>query len=133
MFNDSGKIFSVKDAIAQVTGLNSVTSGEMVKDKKGFMGLALNLEARWTGIVMFDDNVVMAGDQLNRTFKTLSVPVNASSMGSVISPLGVMLSKHSFIGNLDIGAADILYGNLIRGVELKAPGIIVREPVYETV
>lgn len=39
-----GFVFSVKDSIAQVLGLSEVTSGEMVANSEGNLGLVLNLE-----------------------------------------------------------------------------------------
>jgi F0F1-type ATP synthase alpha subunit len=38
-----GTVISVRDTIANVAGLTSVTSGEMVTDIRGNIGLVLNL------------------------------------------------------------------------------------------
>ena len=133
LFKHSGKVFSIKDAIAQVIGLNKVTSGEMVQERGGYMGLVLNLEVTYTGIVMFEDNIVMSGDYLNRTFNTLSIFIDFDIMGSVLTPLGKMLTKTGSFCKFNFKSILNLFGQILRGVELKAPGIIFRQPVYETV
>lgn len=132
-YNHVGKIFSVKDAIVQVAGLDHVTAGEMIQDTSGNSGLVLNLEFNSTGIVMFNDNVSMSGDLLKRTFNTLSVSIDFYTLGNVWNSIGNVLSEFPTIGNFSVDAVFCLFGTIIRGVELKAPGIIVRQPVYETV
>jgi F0F1-type ATP synthase alpha subunit len=44
MKNSFGYVFSIKDSIAQVVGLDSVTSGEIVTVGEGHSGIVLNLE-----------------------------------------------------------------------------------------
>lgn len=132
LFENIGKIFSVKDAIAQVAGLLTVTSGEMVSDIHGFFGLALNLESGWTGVVMFQDNVLMAGDFLSRTYSILSVIVDFTMQGFPLSPLGFILIAVTIFLGFSILNVSYYFGVFFRGVELKAPGIIEREPVHES-
>jgi len=43
---DFGVVVSVKDTIVKVWGLSRVTSGEMVADLNGNVGLVLNLEEK---------------------------------------------------------------------------------------
>jgi len=132
-FNHIGKAFSVKDSIVQVSGLDLVTSGEMITGNNNQMGLVLNLEFEKTGIVMFDENSVMAGDIIKRTSKTLNVEINLSKLGIVLNPLALNLTRYPRVFYSTL--LDILeyFGVIRRSVELKAPGIIVRQPVYETV
>ena len=94
-FKNTGKVHSVRDSISKLSGLSSVTSGEMIKAKSGETGLVLNLESIWTGIVMFEDNIIMGGDKLRRTFKTLSVPIDLSVLSNVINSLGSQLNKEN--------------------------------------
>ena len=127
----SGIVFSIKDSIASVLGLSKVTSGEMVVDVYNNIGLVLNLEQSWTGVVMFDDNVVMSGDRLFRLFTVLSISSDPSMLSNVFNPIGVALSGDHKLQNLYLDDLFEEFGAVIRGVELKAPGIISRQPVYE--
>ena len=127
----SGIVFSMKDSIASVLGLSKVTSGEMVRDINNNIGLVLNLEQSWTGVVMFDDNIVMSGDRLFRLFNVLSISSDPSMLSNVFNPIGDPLSGDHKLNNQYIDNVFEEFGQIIRGVELKAPGIIVRQPVYE--
>ena len=109
-----------------------MTSGEMVKEKSGSLGLVLNLENTNTGVIMFYDNLIMSGDLLTRTYNTLSIGIDHSNMGSVIDPIGNPLSKRSTFFFYSLSKIFSFFGQIKRSVELKAPGIISRQPVYET-
>lgn len=129
-----GLVITSRDGIAKVYGLNLVTSGEMITDCFGNLGLVLNLEYNLTGIVMFTENCLVAGDVIIRLFSTLSTLVNPFVLGNVFNPLGHFLNLPCLL-NFKLPLTHIIeeLGAILRRVELKAPGIIVRQPVYETV
>ena len=66
--SNNGRIDSVSDGIAKITGLDNVQAGELVNcislyTEKTIQGMALNLESRLVGIVLFTDiNVLEQGD-----------------------------------------------------------------------
>ena len=104
----------------------------MVREKGGYLGLVLNLENTSTGIVMFQDNIVMSGDLLTRTHSTLNLSINHSYMGSAFDPVGTPLSFKNSLDSISLSSLLDFFGLIKRPVELKAPGIIMRQPVYET-
>lgn len=128
---DTGSVYSIKDTIARVSGLIDVTSGEMVEDSSGRMGLVLNLETEQTGVVMFSDNTIRSGESLFRLFSTLNIKVDPLMMSNVFDSIGLMLNKASLINFISILDLINETGIISRNVEVKAPGIIVRQPVYE--
>jgi F0F1-type ATP synthase alpha subunit len=103
----------------------------MVIDGFGHIGLVLNLEYHLTGIVMFTEDRLVAGDLIIRLFNTLSTTVNPFMLGNVFNPLGKFLNSINKLSNISFKNIINELGQMIRNVELKAPGIIVREPVYE--
>jgi len=121
----SGKVMSVGDGIARVTGLNSVKAGELVKFQSGTYGMALNLEKGIVGIVFFDnDRKVKEGDQVMGTSAIINIPVGDGLLGRVVDALGNPID-----GN---GPLDLNQTHRTR-IEVKAPGIIARKSVHEPV
>jgi len=49
---ETGKVISIADGIAQVYGLKNVMAGEIVEFENGEKGIALNLEESSVGVVV---------------------------------------------------------------------------------
>jgi F0F1-type ATP synthase alpha subunit len=83
---------------------------------------------------MFFDVDIRSGDKVYRKFHTLRVLSDPIfSFGKVLNLFGDIANKLKlffFNGNV---LNQSMCSKVYRGVELKAPGIIVRQPVYETV
>ena len=87
--NETGKVVSFADGVAQVYGLNNVMAGEMVEFEDGTQGLALNLAETSVGIVTLGDSgSIREGMSVKRLNKLLSVPVGDALLGRVVNALG---------------------------------------------
>jgi len=87
--NDIGKVISVCDGIARVSGLNNVKSEELVEFESGVQGMALNLEKDEVGIVIFNnEQSVKEGDSVKRTKRIVDVPVGKELLGRIVDSLG---------------------------------------------
>ena len=118
---ETGKVISFSDGIAQVYGLSNIMAGEMVEFDTGDKGMALNLEESSVGIVVLGKGGdIKEGTSVKRTGKLLKVPVGDALIGRVVNPLGEPLD-----GNGPIEATEE------RFVEEKAPGIMARKSVHE--
>lgn len=118
---NKGVVFSVKDGIATIYGLKSVSAGELVIFSSGLRGMALNLEKFTTGVVIFgNDRLVKQGDRVKRTNKVVNVPVGESLLGRVVDALGNPIDGKGPLKDVN----EVL-------VEVKAPGIIERESIRE--
>jgi F-type H+-transporting ATPase subunit alpha len=116
-----GTVLSVADGIARVHGLENCRSLEMLELPHGVTGLALNLESDNVGVVLFGDwDKVVEGDTVKRTDHLLDIPVGEGLLGRIVDPLGRPLD-----GKGDIEAAET------RPAEIKAPGVVQRQPVKE--
>nr|QPK67001.1 ATP synthase subunit 1 [Pelargonium australe] len=116
-----GRVLSVGDGIARVSGLNQIQAGEMVEFASGVKGIALNLENENVGIVAFgSDTEIKEGDIVKRTCSIVDVPVGKALLGRVVDGLGLPID-----GKGSLSAHDR------RRVEVKAPGIIERKSVHE--
>ncbi|MCB9983418.1 MAG: F0F1 ATP synthase subunit alpha [Rhodospirillales bacterium] len=116
-----GQVLSIGDGVARVYGLDNVQAGEMVEFPGGVKGMALNLEADNVGIVVFgDDRNIKEGDIVRRTGKIVEVPVGKELLGRVVDGLGNPID----------GKGPIKAKKTSR-VEVKAPGIIPRQSVFE--
>jgi len=120
-----GEVVSVGDGIAQVNGLEDVLAGEVVEFSSEVFGLALNLENDLVSVVIFgDESQVMEGDEVFGTGNILELPVGPELLGRTIDPLGNVLDD----------GEDLNYENMTwSGLEIKAPGIILRQSVNEPV
>jgi F-type H+-transporting ATPase subunit alpha len=122
-FKEVGQVISVGDGIAKVYGLDNVEYGEMVEFENGSKGMALNLEQDSVGIVIFGDvSDISEGSQVKRTKEIVQVPVGKELLGRVVDSLGKPLDGKGAIKTKQT-----------RRVEVKAPGIITRKSVHESV
>jgi len=123
-YNYRGRVIAIGDGIATVTGLYKVQSGEMVEfSPSGIKGMALNLDKEKVGIVTFgNDREIKENDVVKATGKLLSVPVGKGLLSRAVDPLG------NFIDGLEETTFDEY-----KNIDVKAPGIIPRQSVYEPV
>jgi len=118
---ETGTVLAVGDGVARVHGLENALSGELVEFSNQVKGMVLNLEDTTVGVVIFgDDRLIKEGDTVKRTQKIVEVPVGEALLGRVVTPLGQPLDG--------LGAIKTEH---TRKVELKAPGIVYRQPVHE--
>lgn len=119
--SETGSVLSVGDGVARVYGLENVQAGELVEFSSGVTGMVLNLEAGFVGVVIFgEDRLIKEGDVVKRTKKIVEVPVGEALLGRVVNALGMPIDGR---GPLNTPHTRI--------VELKAPGIVYRQPVGE--
>ena len=117
-----GTVLSVGDGIARVHGLDNVMAGEMVEFSTGVIGMALNLERDNVGVVLFgEDRGINEGDVVKRTGAIVEAPVGKELLGRVVDALGNPID-----GKGPIEAKER------RQVDVKAPGIIPRKSVHES-
>jgi F0F1-type ATP synthase alpha subunit len=134
-FFEHGVVLSLKDGIAEVAGLNTVTSGELVRDTFGNYGLVLNLQRSIVGVVFLSDRKLRTGALIYRCFKLASIPVSPLLFGSVLDVLGRFLSYNLLISTKHVSSIEVVDFKQLpfKNVETKAPGILIRQSVYEPV
>jgi len=116
-----GTVLSVADGIARVHGLENCRAFELLELPHDVTGLALNLESDNVGVVLFGEwDKIVEGDTVKRTDKLLDVPVGEGLLGRIVDPLGNPLD-----GKGDIESTET------RLAEIKAPGVVQRQPVKE--
>jgi F-type H+-transporting ATPase subunit alpha len=118
-----GWVLSVGDGIARVYGLRDIRAGEMVTFASGLKGMALNLEKDTIGVVIFgNDRLIKQGDTVQRTGNLMIVKVGNGFLGRVVNALGEPID----------GKGDITDTVAESFIETKAPGVIYRASVHET-
>ncbi len=114
-----GKVLTVGDGIATVSGLEHAAYGEIVVFSCGVKGMIQDLRPDRCGVIVFGDcREIEAGSTVKRTCKTAGVPVGEGFLGRVVDALGNPID-----GAGEIRAEDY------RPIEQPAPGIIDRQPV----
>lgn len=118
---ETGTVLSVGDGVARVYGLQTAMSGELVEFPGDIFGMVLNLEHDSVGVVIFgEDKNIKEGDTVKRTQKIVDVPVGEALLGRVVDVLGNPID-----GKGPIEAKER------RVIDVKAPGIVSRQPVHE--
>src|ERR1700691_2833478 len=118
---ETGTVLSVGDGIARIYGLGGAMAGELLEFPGGLMGLVLNLESDNVGAACFGEVTnVKEGAVVKRTGRILDVPVGEALIGRVVNALGQPVD----------GKGPIETPHR-RRVEIKAPGILARQPVKE--
>ena len=116
-----GTVLSTGDGIARVYGLDKVAAGELLEFPHGIFGLALNLEEDNVGTALFGEtHMIKEGDTVKRTGRIAEVPVGQGLVGRVVNALGEPIDGRGPIETKDR-----------RRIEIKAPGIVARQPVKE--
>ncbi len=116
-----GKVIDAGDGIAHVEGLPSAMANELLEFPGGVVGVALNLDVREIGCVIFGDTAsIEEGDEVRRTGNILSAPVGDGFLGRVVDPLGRPVD----------GKGDILPEGR-RPLEVQAPSVVQRQSVKE--
>ncbi|MEZ4256645.1 MAG: F0F1 ATP synthase subunit alpha [Polyangiales bacterium] len=118
---ETGTVLTVGDGIARIYGLESAMAGELVEFPGQLLGMVLNLEEDNVGVAIFgSDKAIREGDTVKRTGRIVEVPVGPALVGRVVNALGQPVDGK---GPID--------SKLTRRVEIKAPGIMARQPVRE--
>jgi len=122
--DEVGRVETVADGIAIVSGLRDVRLDELVHFEHGQTGFALTLDRDALGCVLLDDvDSVEAGHQVRGTGEVVRVPVGPSLLGRIVDPLGRPLDEGPAVETEDH-----------QPIERPAPAIIdrdfVSEPVY---
>ena len=119
--NETGTVLTVGDGISRVSGLLNCMSGELLEFENGTFGMAQNLEETVVSAVLFGEDVgISEGQTVKRTGRVVSVPVGDAMIGRVVNAIGQ-----------PIDGAGPIESDEYRPVEVKAPGIIERQPVKE--
>src|ERR1700751_1960988 len=118
---ETGRVLSCGDGIARIYGLQNAAAGELLEFPHSIFGMVLNLEEDNVGAALFGDpQGVSEGDEVKRTGRIAEVPVGDALLGRVVNSLGQPID-----GKGPIKSAEQ------RRIEIKAPGIIRRQPVKE--
>jgi F-type H+-transporting ATPase subunit alpha len=119
--SEVGIVLSCGDGIARLYGLDNVMAGELLEFPHGVMGMALNLEEENVGAVILGDyEHIREGDTVKRTGRIVSVPVGKAMVGRVVNALGQ-----------PIDGKGPIQAEAFHTVDIKAPGIVMRQPVKE--
>ena len=118
---EEGRVLSVGDGIARVSGLENASYGEILLFSSGIRGMVQDLRRDEIGCILFgSDEDVTEGSLVKRTGKTAGVPVGEAFIGRVVNSLG-----------MPIDGKGSIYTDLYRPIENPAPGIIDRQPVNQ--
>src|SRR5690606_14625052 len=121
LVSETGTVLTTGDGIARVYGLEGVMAGELVEFPGEIFGLVLNLEQDNVGVAVLGDSIgVREGDVVKRTGRIADVPVGEATVGRVVNALGQPVDGK--------GPIETKHR---RRIEIKAPGIISRQPVKE--
>jgi len=118
---ETGTVLSASDGIARIYGLDRVAAGELLQFPHNIYGLALNLEEDNVGAAVFGEmQAIKEGDEVRRTGRIAEVPVGEAMLGRVVNALGQPIDGKGPVDTTET-----------RRIEVKAPGIVLRQPVKE--
>ena len=116
-----GKVLSVSDGVAKVSGLENCVASELIMFSETSYGIAMNLEKEEVGVVLLNEcRDVVEGVMCHRTGLTVSVPVGRGLLGRVVDPLGNPIDGKGIIRTTNR-----------RPIETPAPNIVQRSPICE--
>ena len=89
-----GRVISVGDGIALISGLPGARLDEVLRFGSGQLGFAQTLDADHLGCVLLDDaDTLEAGESVYGTGEVVRTPVGRALLGRVVDPLGRPLDE----------------------------------------
>jgi F-type H+-transporting ATPase subunit alpha len=118
---ETGRVLSCSDGIARIYGLQNAALSELLEFPHSIFGMVLNLEEDNVGAALFGEpQAIGEGDEVKRTGRIAEVPVGEALLGRVVNSLGQPIDDKGPIKSTER-----------RRIEIKAPGIIMRQPVKQ--
>lgn len=116
---ETGRVISVGDGIANIYGIDHAMYGEIVVFENGLKGMVQDIRKDSIGCILFGKDTGVREDmKVTRTKKKAGIPVGDAYIGRIIDALGAPID-----GKGEIAADDY------RPIEQEAPGIIDRKSV----
>ena len=116
---ERGKVISVGDGIATLSGLDNAEYGEILIFDSGVKGMVQDLRPGEVGCILFDaESEVGQGSTAVRSGRTAGMPVGDAFLGRVVNALGEPIDG---LGAIKRAGFD--------PIETPAPGILDRQPV----
>lgn len=114
-----GRVESIGDGIAKVSGLKNATYGEILVFKSGVKGMVLDIEEDELGCILFgDDEEIFQGSNVHRTSRNAGILVGQDMLGRVVDALGNPIDEAGPMKVRDFYP-----------IERHAPSIMQRKPV----
>jgi F-type H+-transporting ATPase subunit alpha len=118
---ETGMVLSCGDGIARIYGLDKAAAGELIEFPHDIYGIVLNLEEDNVGAaILGEQQAIKEGDEVRRTGRIAEIPVGDALLGRVVNALGQPVDGKGAVKT-----------TATRRIELKAPGIVARQPVKE--
>ena len=116
-----GKVLTVEDGIATVSGMPDAFYGEILLFEGGIRGMVQNLDRDEISCILFDDDAaIQQGSKVSRTGRVAGIPAGDNFLGRVVDALG---SPIDGLGPIEADG--------YRPIEAPAPDIISRQPVNQ--
>ena len=121
LVHTTGKVLTVEDGIATVSGMPDAFYGEILLFEGGIRGMVQNLDRDEIGCILFDDDAaIQQGSKVSRTGRVAGIPAGDNFLGRVVDALG---SPVDGLGPIEADG--------YRPIEAPAPDIISRQPVNQ--
>ena len=121
LVHTTGKVLTVEDGIATVSGMPDAFYGEILLFEGGIRGMVQNLDRDEIGCILFDDDAaIQQGSKVSRTGRVAGIPAGDNFLGRVVDALG---SPIDGLGPIEADG--------YRPIEAPAPDIISRKPVNQ--
>ncbi len=125
-----GTVIAVGDGIARAYGLEGAMAGEIVEFEgavdayqRPIRGMVFNLEEDNVGLILLGSDLkIHEGTIVRTTGKIVQVPVGRPLLGRVVNAIGDPIDGEGPIPET---------GREFKLVEVKAPGVVARQPVRE--
>jgi len=120
---NAGVVTKVADGIIELVGLTNLKSGELIYvGQYKITAMVLNLENKMSKAILFgSDRKVSEGDIVTQANTLIKVGVSTGLFGRVVDSLG----------NLIDGKQEVIF-NQYYNIDVKAPGIVSRQSVHES-
>lgn len=114
-----GRVLTVGDGIATVSGLPNAAYGEILLFSSGIRGMVQDLKRDYVGCILFgDESEITEGSSVKRTGRVAGMQVGEAFLGRVVNALGAPLDG--------MGKPEVTE---VYPIERPAPAIIERQPV----
>lgn len=120
-FQEVGFVDAIVGPSLMISGLPSVTSGEVVVFENGALGQVAYLLPESANVMLLEGTQVKIGTRVARTNKRLEIPCSEGMLGLTLTPLGLPFD----------GGAQLQGAVTYRAIDVPPPGIDARVPISQ--
>lgn len=119
-FGEYGEVIEVRQSLAIIEGLPNLRINEVVVFENGYFGQVIDINYDFCRVALLQKEIPKTGEKVSRTNALLTVPVSEELLGTMINPLGEVISPdNKKIKNIDYRSVETEIGGIDKRAKIE--------------